>query len=137
MDVTLIYDRTAEDVEQGTDKGYYRHTDLNRVQTAVAEIRNALIDAGYNNVPASALPAWSENDIPRVSQMTAYIENVRSLVGLLPIPGEPELPRNMNGLNFEGANAIEKFLYLLDDTVQRIYGAWFYCGEVFAGEVDV
>lgn len=133
----MIYDRTAEDVAQGTDKGFYRHTDLNRVRDAVLAVRILFSEMGYDAVPVPALMIWAENDIPRFSLMDAYIRAVRSLDGLIPMPGQPDLPATPDRLDYVGANAIEKFLVMLDDSAGRIAGAWFYCDEVFSGEVDV
>lgn len=132
----LIYDRTAEDVRNGTDKGYYRHTDLNRVQAAVAYLRELYASYGYDMIPSYALPVWAENDIPRRQQGEKYVNAVRSLDGQVPIPGKPALPSSPDKLDYTGANAIEKFLAMTENTLERIAGAWFYCDEVFAGEVD-
>jgi len=133
----LIYDRTAEDVAQGTDKGFYRHTDLNRVQAAVLAVRARYLDMGYNAVPLPDFRTWAENDIPRWPQMDAYIRAVRSLDGMIPVPDAPFLPQSPDRLDWRGANAIEKFLERMDDSADRIAGAWFYSDEVFSGEVDV
>ena len=133
----MIYDRTAEDVAQGTDKGYYRYTDLNRVQAAVLAVRARYLDMGYNAVPLPSFRTWAENDIPRWPQMDAYIRAVRSLDGLIPVPDAPALPQSPDRLDYTGANAIERFLFLMDDSADRIAGAWFYSDEVFSGEVDV
>lgn len=132
----LIYDRTAEDVRNGTAKGYYRHTDLNRVQTAVLAVRARYLDMGYNAVPLPSFRTWAENEIPRWPQMDAYIRAVRSLDGLIPVPDAPSLPLSPDRLDWIGANAIEKFLFLMDDSADRIAGAWFYSDEIFSGEVD-
>ena len=132
----LIFDRTAEDVAQGTDKGFYRYTDLNRVQNAVLTVRTRFVGMGYDAVPIPAFTAWAENDIPRYSRMDAYVRAVRSLDGMIPLPGKPDLPATPDRLDYIGANAIEKFLTMLDDSADRIAGAWFYCDEVYGGEVD-
>lgn len=133
----LIFDRTAEDVRDGTDKGYYRHTDLNRVQAAVLSVRARFAEMGYSAVPLPSFRTWAENDIPRYPQMDAYIRAVRSLDGLIPVPGAPVLPQSPDRLDYVGANAIEKFLFLMDESADRIPGAWFYSDEVLSGEVDL
>ena len=132
----LIYDRTEEDVRSGTAKGFYRHTDLNRVQTAMFFVWAKLASMGYDNVPAPGFGTFSENDIPRFSRMDAYIRAVRSLDGMIPLTEAPDLPTSPDRLDYIGANAIEKFLTMLDDSADRIAGAWFYCDEVYGGEVD-
>jgi len=132
----LIFDRTPDDVAAGTDKGYYRHTDLNRVQAAVLYVRERYRAAGYDAVPYPSFRTWAENDVPRFSQMDAYLRAVRSLGGLIPVPDAPFLPTTPDRLDWRGANAIEKFLTIMDDSMDRISGAWFYCDEVFSDEVD-
>lgn len=132
----LIFDRTESDVEQGTDKGYYRYTDLNRVQAAVLAVRERFIEMGYNVAPIPTFHTWEENDIPLYPQIEAYINSIRSLIGLIPIPDAPSIPDNPNRLDWIGANAIEKFLYMLDESADRISEAWFYSDEVFSNEVD-
>lgn len=133
----LIFDRTEDDVRDGTSKGYYRYTDMNRVQAAVAYLRGLYVSYGYDMIPSYTLPTWAENDIPKKGQGDTYIRAVRSLDGLVPIPGKPTLPTTMNGLNYSKANAIERFLAMTETTLESISGSWFYCDEVFSGEVDV
>ena len=132
----LIFYLSPDDVAAGTDKGYYRHTDLNRVQAAVLYVRERYRAAGYDAVPYPSFRTWAENDAPRFSQMDNYLRAVRSLDGLIPVPDAPFLPTTPNRLDWRGANAIEKFLTLMDDSMDRISGAWFYCDEVFSDEVD-
>jgi hypothetical protein len=134
--VNLIYDRTAEDVANGTAKGYYRYTDLNRVQAAVVYIRDRFLAAGYDTIPAPSFRTWAENDVPRRNRLNAYLAAVRSL-DVVPGFGNAEsVPNTPDNLTWQGANAIEEFLTLTDAAVDSIESAWYYCGEVFAGEVD-
>lgn len=134
---SLIYDRTAEDVENGTDKGFYRNTDLNRVQAAVIAIRQRFLDAGYTGIPAPSFSNWTEHDIVTRNRMDEYLRAVRSLDLLALFYNAPAIPASPDRLDWRGANAIEKFLVLTDDALDRVEGAWFYCDDVFSGEVDV
>ncbi len=134
--LNLIYDRTAADVENGTAKGYYRHTDMNRVQAAAAYLRGLFAAAGYDRIPSYTLPVWAENDIPKKEQADAYLRAVQAL-RLFDLPGWPALPSAPDRLDYNGANAIERFLAMTEELYERISGSWFYCDEVFAGEVDV
>ena len=135
--LNLIYDRTAADVEEGTAKGFYRYTDLNRVQAAVIAVRQRFLDAGYTGIPTPSFLTWYENDIPRRGRMDAYLRAVRSLDPLIRFYNAPAIPATPDLLDWRGANAIEEFLTLTDDALDRIEGAWFFCDEVFSGEVDV
>lgn len=134
--IDLIFDRTEDDVVNGTEKGFYRYTDLNRVQNAVAVIRGRFVGAGYDLIPNIAMAAWAVNDVPRRRRMEDYLRAVTNLHGLIPIPGEPDLPETMDRFDWRGANAIEEFLFMADDSLDRMDGARYYCGEVYAGEVD-
>ena len=136
-DVSTAAQAAAVDVYLSNPKAYYRHTDLNRVQSAVAFLQGLYIDYGYDLVPEYTLPVWQENDVPRKEQGVTYLKAVKALDGWVPIPGRPSLPTTVERLNYSGANAIEKFLAMTEDTLERISEAWFYCGEVYGGEIDV
>ena len=138
----LIYDRTAEDVRLGRDKGFYRHTDLNRVQGAAEALRSRFGAAGYDGIPAPspAFKRWKENDIPTASQAAGILRAVRAFSGLVPLADAPGLadavPSSPDRLNWRGANAVEEFLSLLDDSLDRIGSAWLECGEGISGEAE-
>ena len=132
----MIFDRTAEDVANKTAKGLYRYTDLNRVQNAVASIRQRYIDAGYT-VTGYTLSTWAENAIPRYSQAEQYLNAVKALRNLVTLAERPELPTGMNALTYTGANNIEKFLYNMDEARDNLESAWWFCDEIISGEVDM
>lgn len=133
----MIYDRTAEDVANKTDKGLYRHTDLNRVKDAARRIffryKN---DAGYNFQGYLIFTDYPENYIPRANEMRFFLLSVLSLRGHIAMPDSYRLPSSMDGLDYKGANAIEKFLYDSDLMLDNMDAAWWYADEVFSGEVD-
>lgn len=132
----LIYDRTAEDVANKTAKGRYRHTDLNRVQNAVASIAARYQADGYA-VQTYTLSSWSSNEIPRMTKATNYLNAVRALRGIIALPNTYAIPTTMHKLNYKGANAIEKFLFDSDLMIDNLESAWWYCDEIISGEVDM
>lgn len=136
-DVSTAEQAAEVEIYLANDKAYYRHTDLNRVQAAVAYLRGVYHAYGYDLVKGYTLPVWQENDVPRREQGAAYLGAVRALDGWVPIPGKPVLPQTVERMDYNGANAIEKFLAMTEDTLERISLAWFYCDEVYSGEVDV
>lgn len=89
-------------------KGAYNYTDLNRVETAVAELAELM------ELTLTTKTDWVLWDIPVESDMERYLNNVatiRSYCKVLGIVSNlPTLPRNMNALTLEGANNIEKVL---------------------------
>lgn len=128
---TLITDRTAADVAAMTGKGCYNYSDLNRVGSAVAEIAGRLNALGYA-CAVTARTTWSESDTPTASQMEAYLADIVTLRGMVATLAEP--PETMDQLTYKGANAIEQILADLDFLITNMAQAWFYSGEIYAGE---
>lgn len=133
----LITDRTKSDVLLGTEKGRYSVSDLNRVETAVAELSEIAKKLGVNkqfevktdwDLPESfSAAAW-----PTKKQMTRYLDNVRSLCEAVELVAK--LPATMEHLTWDGANQIEEALSLVYERIQRILATFRYSGEFFAGE---
>ena len=140
--IELICDRMAEDAVRGNDKGFYRHTDLNRVQDAAEFLRGRFAEAGYDRIPAPdpAFAVWQANDIPRRGRISGMLRAIRAFDGLVPLSDAPGLARSVpsspDRLDWRGANAIEEFLSLLDGTLDRIGAGWIECGEGFSAEAE-
>lgn len=192
IEVSLITDRTQEDVEQvrallqrpyrtwtaeerswfyggGVVRGAYNALDLNRVGLAVDAVRTLLLtrltdlaaylDArGVAPAPLFSLPYtaddvdvspktdWAVGAIPTREQMASYLQDIRTLRGLMPMPADlAELPESMRYLDYAGANAIEATLLAVRDTVEVLLAqckanadlaasAW-RCAEINCGEV--
>lgn len=156
---TLITDRTG---------GCYNVSDLNRVEGAVTYLRDrfdalpgelSAYLAGLGIAPDAAFEApysyplglatktnWTMLNIPAASAMQRYIDNVTALRDLLALPEAPELPKGMDGLTVEGANNIEKVLWLVnaagvalkelkESKAVSAAEAWLYSGDLCAGEI--
>lgn len=146
----LITDRTQSDVDElvallkkdsftvdeltayQNSKGAYNYTDLNRVESAVAYLAAALVqapvdlrqyasdrnvawddyfDVSYDPDDYDDLTTktdWANTDIPSASQMARYLSNVALIQAAF--PNNIILPPSMNNLTFEGANNIERAL---------------------------
>lgn len=123
----------AEDLQAFQDsKGTYKHTDVNRVESAVAYLAAAYVQApldlrqyasdrgvawdDYFDVPydpddyddITTKTDWAQTDIPSVSDMTRYLGNVALIQSAF--PSSVILPQSMNNLDFNGANNIERAL---------------------------
>lgn len=134
--LVLITDRTLADVQNKTDKGYYNATDLNRVGSAMQYLAARFADNGYT-IDVSPETAWTMEDIPTQSDMTAYLSYLGTLRGMLALPaGTPETPSTMDFLTYVTANNIEKILEIVDQMLTNSLLAAFYSGEVYSGEVD-
>lgn len=120
-----------------TDRGdgtYYNTTDLNRVGAAVEYVAGRFQALGYD-CPVSVKKDWSESDTPTASQMEAYRADIVTLRGMIAMLAEtPETPGTMERLTYKGANAIEQILSDLDFLITNMAQAWFYSGEIYAGE---
>lgn len=136
MLTNLVYDRTAADVAAKNNKGLYHYTDMNRVQNAVSTIRARYVAAGYNPKQYT-LPTWAENDIPRAENAQKYLSSIRAFDNIVTLTESVALPSSMNGLDYIGANNIEKFLFRTDEARDLLETAWLYCAEIYAGEVDM
>ena len=132
---TLVTDRTAADVAQGTDKGFYNASDLNRVGAAVEYIAGRFTALGYA-CPVTVKKDWLTSDAPTASQMEAYRQNIVTLRGQIAVMAStPEAPASMAGLNYVKANNIEQILLDLDTLIDKLIKSWCFSGELYAGEV--
>lgn len=133
--LVLVTDRTQADVTNGTDKGYYNVSDLNRVGSAMAYIRDRFNDNGYD-VDISPDTTWTESDIPTPEDMTLYLGCLGTLRAVLPLPDDtPETPESMENLTYVTANDIEKILETIDDVLTKSLTFLWYSGDLYSGEV--
>ena len=79
---------------------------------------------------------WYEADTPRAYQMSRYLQNVSKLRETLTLPESTlEVPDDMVGLTQTEANNIETILGMIETWIQNMMAAWFYSGDLYAGEV--
>ena len=83
-------------------KGAYNYSDLNRVERAVQEISDR---DGLGLVTKTNWGMW---DIPKMSDMTRYLGNIRAIKNKYSI--DISLPNSMENLTYETANNIESIL---------------------------
>lgn len=152
----LITDRSAQDVDRAkilaakawqdmTEderaewlsplKGAYNHTDLNRVEEAVAYVAGRLKEFSYLSfVPE--VRAWSAGDIPTESDLFQYFGNVATLRRAIAVwSSTPDAPSGVDGFGVKEANALEQILVDVDLVLTRISQAWFYSGDLYSAEV--
>lgn len=131
--LNLITDRTEKDVIDGTEKGFYNYTDLNRVESACVYVADYL---NQNGNPTTLLPQkiWSMQNFPNVNEMNRYLNNVKKCKNQLGIDDEYfKLPQNLNNLDYKYANAIEKCLLQTVEFVDKIKEQEIYSGEFNSG----
>lgn len=120
---------------QGTMKGAYNATDMNRVGAAVEYVAERLASCGIA-VSVAPVTGWAEGDLPTVAQLTAYLDDIRTIRAALPVPSStPKVPGDMDALTVDEANNIEKILLRVDALITQMLLAWYYTGEIQTGEV--
>lgn len=145
--LNLITDRTQDDVDRVKKlaalgwggmssaqqaewsagmKGAYSHVDLNRVESAVAELAAAM------GLALTTKTDWTALDVPKTADMERYLGNINALRAIVPgLPDTPDTPQSMRGLTWQMANDIEQIL--LD--IEFALGTLNYSGELYCGEV--
>ena len=120
-----------------TDRGsgaFYNASDLNRVGDAVRYLAKRFTDYGYA-VAVSPKADWSESDTPTAGQMETYRLNIANLRAVIAIMAStPETPETMRALDYVKANDIERILQDLDTLITNMEQAWFFSGDLYAGE---
>lgn len=116
-------------------KGAYNAADLNRVGAAVLYIAGRLADAGYH-APVAPKQDWQMQDIPTPAQMQRYLADIGTIRAALAVmPSTPDAPISMSGLTYTDANDIEQILLDVDALITKLISAYYYSGELIAGEV--
>lgn len=124
---TLITDRGA-----GT---YYNVADLSRVGNAVQYIARRIAKQGYA-ITVRPKTDWTEADIPTPAQMQRYLADISTIRAALAVmPSTPDAPASMDKLTYTDANNIEQILLDVDALITKLISAYYYSGELIAGEV--
>ena len=117
-----------------SEKGSYNAADLNRVGEAMFYVMDLLNAYGYS-VTITPRTDWTMGEIPEPDELQHYLDDVATLRAILKLPpSTPAVPSDMDGLTFEEANDIERILLDIDRMLSNIAAAWFYSGEIYAGE---
>lgn len=130
------WDNFTDDEEAfwyGVVKGAYNAEDLNRVGWAVERIAGMLEAMGFA-FEVSPKSDWKEEDIPTDEQLSVYLENVRVLRGLIAVKSDtPQVPPDMDKLNWGEANDIEKILEDIELLLRKSLAAFRHCGAAVCG----
>lgn len=152
---TLIFDRTQNDVANGTKKGYYNSEDFNRVIEAMEYLAGALNAAGYALAIHSA-PNWSDTSIPCQDDAQTYLEDLRTIhdalechseianpciVGISVVNspdgvgngGIQAVPSTLKELMWSTANTIERILLRVNQAYETMLVSAVLCGTATSG----
>lgn len=113
----------TEVIATDATKGAYNYSDLNRVERTVAEISDEL---GLGLITKTDWAMW---DIPRVSDLTRYVDNVRAIRNA--VGSSIALPEVGDKFTFSVANNIETILL----HARRSMDSALRCGDVFCGDL--
>lgn len=129
----LIFDRTQNDLEESTSKGYYNYTDLNRVEAWCEYLANLLTSYSYP-VSISIKKDWTMSDLPNADDM----ERIRSNVNTIKTAfyAYTNIPENLEYMSIEKANAIEKILSEIDFLTKNMISCFKYSNTFNAGESE-
>lgn len=119
-------------------KGAYNYTDMNRVGEALLYFKELLSSYGYE-IPTVAfdylLTNWSTESDIRQLQWDAYFEAIKKTSEVLQLDPAFSLPQNLQGLDIEKANNIEKMFLSLKESIERLAQSFIYSGEAYSGEI--
>ena len=139
----LITDRMKSDVLNGTAKGSYKASDLNRVGAAMNYVADRLREVGYDP-HINPKTDWKEGDWMTPAAQAVYLGDLAELRKQFTLyETTPEVPPRIlatainsnDGLTYTWANDIEQILMDIDVLLTNIAAGWLYSGEIYSGEV--
>lgn len=143
----------ASDLNRVGQAVSYLKSYLNAMQGALDAYRAAygvasddIFDVTWEPITVTAKTDWAETPpvLPTPQQLTAYLSAVDTVTAAITV--QRALPGSMVDLTITGANEIEKALQAeysaglafeaaKKDLIERTALSWFYCGEIYCGEV--
>ena len=141
----MITNRTQADVDaidlNSTEicRGAYNYTDLNRVESKVAELNAWLISTGYMTEVLTTKTDWhTGNTMGVINQSARYLNNVKKIRQAIAVaPNTPSVPSTMNKLTYTGANNIEKILVDKETQLNGMSNYYVYSGVSRFGQPRV
>ena len=131
----LVTDRTAADVDSGNEKGTYNASDLNRVGAAMDYVAARLREQGYDP-HISPKTDWMDGEWVTPADEAVYLGDLADLRKQFTLyETTPEVPPDLEKLNYIEANNIEQILVDIDALLTNISAGWLYSGEIYSGEV--
>ena len=154
--LSLITNRTANDVarwkelhdkgwaamspEERTEwtsgmKGAYKHTDMNRVESAVVELATRFAALG-TVLTLTTKTDWTRTGWPTKSDMERYFGNVEALREATRVNlNAPSTPTTGTRFDYQKANDLEKILLAVERWLDSAEESSYYSGELYSGEV--
>lgn len=113
---------------------YYNAADINRIGKAVKCLAEEMGKMGY---PVSIAPPtdWTMSDIYYDTDAALLMSAVTLIKKQVSSTKPQSFPESFEGLDYVGANNIEKFLMDIDDLLAAIQVAYIQCGVEQAGGI--
>lgn len=116
-------------------KGAYKHTDMNRVESAVAELVARFAERG-TVLSLTTKTDWTRTVWPTKSDMSRYFGNVEALRKATGVTlNAPSTPTTDTRFNYQKANDLEKILLAVERWLDSVEESGYYSGELYSGEV--
>ena len=132
---TLVTARTQADVGAGNAKGTYKASDLNRVGAAMNYVAARLREQGYDP-HISPKTDWMDGEWVTPADEAVYLGDLAELRKQFALyETTPEVPPDLEKLNYIEANSIEQILMEIDALLTNIAAGWLYSGDIYSGEV--
>ena len=111
-------------------KGCLNLSDLNRIEDNIVFLAGNMKDFSYS--PSVYGRQWNRADMPKESDMSQIIDNIRALISAFYTPNNaPPLPTTM--LSYTDINAIEENLYLLKQMLDCMQTSFKQVGTIKSG----
>lgn len=115
----------------------YGWTDMNRVAEAMEYVASRLNSCGYNVTVAPR--RFTREDLPTEAVFEEYMAQLQQLRDAITLivttPPVPGVSRSRPYMTVQEANDIEQILKDIDHLITNMTAAWFYSGDLYAGEV--
>lgn len=110
---------------------------LDRIENNSGVVSDFLASIGY--YPSIVIKTdWGRTDIPKRIATKKIVDNIAYLGSIYEtppfLPSLPVLPLDMRNIKYDGMNAIESYLKILYDYLQKQKNSLRYCGELICGQ---
>lgn len=121
MWIQPVYDRTINDVQNKTSKGYLNYTDMNRIEGNIAWI-------GELMGVSVEIKTWTTLTVPTSADFTRIKDNIELLkehITFTKYDSSPDNPIN----TYDKVNQIETLIDAIEGDFEIVLGANLYAGE--------
>ena len=116
-------------------KGSYNYTDMNRVESAVEELKRRFWEKG-TKLSLVTKTDWARTDWPTKADLARYFHNVSEIRGAVVVDLKtPAVPTTGKLFDYKIANDIETILLAVNSWLNKVDSSQMYSGDLYLGEV--